>query len=141
MLTAVAKKTILTAIRSGSTYCDAAEAAGVCYETFRAWRQHGELDVREGKKSVFASFFVAFKKARAEFVTIGVKRIERASIKTWQAYAWLLERRRPKDFALTNDKIRELMRRNAELDAKLEKVLSLLVPADSLSGPNPPSEA
>jgi hypothetical protein len=30
-----ARSTILTAIRCGSTYCGAAEAASICYSTFR----------------------------------------------------------------------------------------------------------
>jgi hypothetical protein len=58
-------------------------------------RQHMENE----KKSGFSMFYSAIKDAKAAFVHNNLVVIRQQSLNNWQAAAWLLERRRPKEFA------------------------------------------
>jgi hypothetical protein len=136
-----ARSAILTAIRLGHPYCHAARVAGVSYETVRSWMRHGEIDSRAGTRSEFASFSADIKRARAKFVDDNLKLIKKGAKTHWQAAAWLLERRESESFALNSDKIRELLRKNAETDAKLERILTSLAASNPPVAPNPTPEA
>ena len=77
-------------IRLGLRYNDAALAAGVSYSAFNLWRNKGK-DQKSGK---YVEFINALKRAEAEGERALVARIQKAAQGgTWQAAAWILERR------------------------------------------------
>lgn len=90
-LTEEVQAAIVQAVEAGNYRHVAAEAAGVHKATFYRWMKAGEKE-REGELRDFCD---AVKKAerKAELRIVGV--IETAALSTWQAGAWLLERRHP----------------------------------------------
>lgn len=81
------RSTILRALRHGATYKRAAEAAGMAYETFRAWRENDPV------------FSAAVEKAHGQMMQTALASIERAAKEgTWQAAAWWLERTYPDEY-------------------------------------------
>lgn len=99
------KKNFLSAIKLGLSYKKACDYAGISEPTIYAWINKAEEDEMKGKKdSVYVKFLKEFKKAKSEFTMRHVMRITQASDDgSWQASAWLLERRCPDEFALRND--------------------------------------
>ena len=85
-------KTAIRLCRAGLPDCQIAAALGVRAETFSIWRNHPKTD-----NQIHLS--KAMKKADAEREAALVTRIMRASDKTWQAAAWLLERKYPERYA------------------------------------------
>ena len=104
--------------------------AGVRYDTVRRWRNQGRKDRQAGHETEHCRFFVAFEKARALLVDDQLSIIHKSAKGNkqtkgqWQAAAWLLERRRPETFALNRDQIREMLKRQAEIDAQLKQLLA-----------------
>ena len=90
-LTPEVQEKICEYVRQGLTYEIAARAAGISESTFYRWRERGER-ARSGK---FREFWEALKRAEAEAEQRLVERILAASSDTWQAAAWMLERRYP----------------------------------------------
>lgn len=82
---------ILKNIEVGVPLYHAAYAAGVSYKTFVRWR-HTIPGLEDQVKA-----------AEARFVRRGMLRIEEAAKKNWQAMAWKLERRFPKQFSLREE--------------------------------------
>ena len=83
------KGIILSAVECGASFTDAAAAAGIARSTFYEKRKEDpefEADLARSK-SVFKVSMLAL--------------INAAAPKTWQAAAWLLERRYPKQFGRT----------------------------------------
>jgi transposase-like protein len=87
------QETICKAIATGSTYAEAAAAAGIDYTTLLAWRRRGEK-ANSGKLFEFSK---AIKKAEDQSEAELLSRIVNAGRdpKYWQANAWILERRMP----------------------------------------------
>ena len=86
------KSTILKAISTGATYEIAANLAGVSRSTLNNWLQKGE----EQTRGIYSTFLDDFKKAEARCMVAALVRIKQAADSgTWQAAAWLLERRCP----------------------------------------------
>lgn len=80
-------------IRDGHYLAHAAEAVGVHRSTVHRWLQRGA----EAKSGPYRAFYDAFKKAEAELQQRCLERIQQAADNgTWQAAAWLLERRFPR---------------------------------------------
>ena len=104
-LTPETQKSICDAIRAGNYQDVAAQYAGITAATFYNWMVKGEA----GKKS-YLEFFDAVKKAQADAEVRNVAIIGQAAQKTWQAAAWLLERRNPDRWA--NKEKRELVGAN-----------------------------
>jgi transposase-like protein len=115
---------ILDAIRAGASLRDAAEAAGIGYSTLKSWRAQGRKDLKAGNDTEFSAFLAATKKAAAEFVTINVKAIQEHGNRSWQARAWLLERRRPELFSDQRQEVRRLSRQVEQLLVELAAVKS-----------------
>jgi hypothetical protein len=88
-------KRICAAVRRGNTRFDAALCAGIHVDTFLLWMRRG----RQEGSGFYYQFYQSVKKAEAQFVDDNIKVIQKAKGKSWQAGAWLLERRRPDDFA------------------------------------------
>jgi hypothetical protein len=82
-------KKILDAIRMGSPFRFACAYAGISEDAFAVWRER------------YPDFAEAVKQAEAEAILGRLSRIRRAEEDSWQAAAWLLERRHPGDFGRT----------------------------------------
>jgi len=82
-------KKVCAAVAQGLTYQDAAALAGINRHTLAAWR------------TAHPEFADALEQAESEFVRHHVGNIVAAADSgTWQASAWLLERRHPESYAL-----------------------------------------
>ena len=90
-LTPEVQERICQYVRQGLTYEIAARAAGVSETTFYRWKQRGE----RSKRGKYREFWEALKRAESEAEQVLVRRILAASNDTWQAAAWMLERRYP----------------------------------------------
>ena len=81
--------TILQALKIGATYKDAAEAAGVAFNTFNEWVKRGE----EGHKP-FNAFYESVRKAEAQARLNYLTTIAQAAAKgDWKAAEAYLKRR------------------------------------------------
>jgi transposase len=79
-------------VRGGNYYSVAAQACGICRRTLYEWIQRGEAATK--KTDPYLHFLHALKKADAEAEAQDVLIIKSASKRSWQAAAWLLERKR-----------------------------------------------
>jgi transposase len=73
----------------------AAECAGIGVSTYKGWRKRAETG-----EEPFASFLADVKEAETEAEAELLERIREHSLTTWQAGAWLLERRYPERYSL-----------------------------------------
>jgi len=97
-LTPESQERILQAIRVGATYTDAADYAGVVYDTFNNWMKRGA----EAKSGIYFEFFNEVKKAQGSAKVGWLAKIEKAANEgSWQAAAWKLERRDPENYGRT----------------------------------------
>lgn len=97
-------KIILEMVEVGAPALLAPTAAGVSYPTFREWIVQGEDDAAAGRKTALAEFSEQVKKAEARMVKSRleiIKKAAKANGDRWQAAAWMLERRFPQLFSLT----------------------------------------
>lgn len=93
-LTPETQEKITDAVSIGATYELAAKYAGVTYETFNNWMKAGA----EAKSGQLFEFFHAVKKAEGAAAVGWLAVIEKAATETWQAAAWKLERRYPREY-------------------------------------------
>jgi hypothetical protein len=93
-LTKKTQDAICRALANGNTRADAATLAGVVQATLYRWLAEG----RKQESGEFRDLLEAVKRAESQAVDANVKHIKRAASKQWQAAAWWLERRRPKQF-------------------------------------------
>lgn len=99
---------ILEAVRRNMPYNAAAELAGVTPTCLSLWKQYGrmaEAKELQGEKlnpneQAYLSFVRGIRKAESEAIQRNLAIIQIAAKKSWQAAAWLLERRHPQMFAL-----------------------------------------
>ena len=83
-------ETIIKALQIGATYKDAAEAAGVDYDTYNNWIQEGKT----AKSGKFFEFFGAVRKAEAQARLNYLSTIAQAAAKgDWKAAEAFLKRR------------------------------------------------
>lgn len=81
----------------GSTYEMACNFAGISYQTFRNWMMGGEKGT--GK---YADLYQAVKQAEGRAAVGWLAKIEKAANEGhWQAAAWKLERRYPREYGRT----------------------------------------
>lgn len=73
----------------------AAQAVGISRATLIDWKKRG----KKSTHGMYREFWLRFQKAKAEFITRATARIQKiafdADSKSWQALAWMLERRYP----------------------------------------------
>ena len=85
-------------IKLGLKYEQAALAAGISDRTLYNWKERGQ----NAKSGIYFQFLQALKKAEAEGEGMLITRIQKeAKEGTWQAAAWILERRHPDRWART----------------------------------------
>jgi hypothetical protein len=117
---------ILASIRLGLPYYQAARAGGIAPSTFWAWMAAGRKDAVAKKVSPFSEFLDAVKKAEAEHVREAVGVIRKIGKKQWQAMAWILERRHPKDFGNDRTELRRALKEMAEMKELVKNLHALL---------------
>lgn len=99
-LTPEAQEKICDAIRLGATYALAAGYGGIVYNTFNKWMRRG----REQKTGCYRNFYESVKQAEGEGALAWLRKIEEAASEgNWQAAAWKLERRYPRDYGRNID--------------------------------------
>ena len=100
-------ETIVEALRNGTAAAHAIRAAGVAKSTYYSWLTRGreERDRRNAglkpdtKEEPFLDFLDATEKAEAEGAALHMQNIAQTALNgTWQASAWILERRFPRDY-------------------------------------------
>lgn len=91
------ERLIVSLLEAGNTVETAAGAAGISPETFYDWMRRG---LRDGKRDAkFRAFRAAVEQARSMAEATLVTRISKAAANgSWQAAAWLLERRSPEQW-------------------------------------------
>lgn len=101
-------KKVYDYVKIGMPYKYAAHSVGITEETFYTWR---------ASKPEFSEHI---ERARAEFVLANLARIERKAPATWQAAAWLLERRCRADFGRQAIELSGINGKPIELSANVE---------------------
>lgn len=95
-LTTDVQATILKVVELGMPNREACLASGISEGVFYFWQQQAEK-----KRQPYLQFFEQIKEARAKGIVRHLVRISKAAdAGTWQASAWVLERRCPEHFAL-----------------------------------------
>lgn len=77
-----------------------ARRAGIAPRTLREWRERGRADARENRGGIFVELNEAIENGREDFKARALGEIRKAGHKSWQAWAWTLERMFPDEFAL-----------------------------------------
>ena len=87
-------------LSEGASIVTACDIIGISNKTYYNWKNKAEeiSEAKDQKEELFLHFLHVIKKARAEFKHKTLKVINRASIDSWQAAAWLLERMYPEEF-------------------------------------------
>ena len=125
---------IVTYIRAGSYVETAAAASGVTKSTLHRWLKRGS----EGEEP-FASFSDAVETALAEAELRDLARIDKAADESWQAAAWKLERRNPRQWGrreysevtgADGGPIRYEQLTESELDAEIKRLTSEIEAAE-----------
>lgn len=83
-------QTLCEKLRKGLTREDCCYLVGINQDTLYEW-------LKDPKKPEFSE---SVKKAEAEFKETNLFIIQKASVKSWQAAGWLMERRYPKEWAV-----------------------------------------
>jgi len=92
--TAEVQERLLTVIRLGAYRNAACDFAGIAPETLRIWLRRGEAEAA----GPYREFYKALKEAEAAACIKALGTIRIAMEQNWQAAAWFLERKRPKEW-------------------------------------------
>ena len=96
LLNPTRQATLLNAIEEGLPLKEAAEIAGISYDTLNHWTKRGES---ESAPPEFRQFCQLLRRSQALAMQVNVSAIREAAKRDWRAAAWILERRFPADFA------------------------------------------
>lgn len=77
----------------------ACELAGICETSYYKYIREAKKDEDAGIESIYTKFAQTIKKAEAEAEKKYLETIKKASINTWQAAAWYLERKHRQKWA------------------------------------------
>lgn len=94
---------LLDAFRLGCSVSGACGGAGISVGKFNELMRKGESDLMDGKETPEMELFLDVERAKQEFELCNLDIIKRNAIDDWRAAAWLLERRRAKDYAARQD--------------------------------------
>ena len=113
-------KAVASAIEGGHTFTYAATLAGVNRKTFFEWRKRGRAASKGG---IYSDLNAALEIADAKFIQTSLARISAHGRVSWQAIAWLLERRHPELFGKCdrwmNEQLRSLTEELRQIRAEL----------------------
>jgi hypothetical protein len=138
----VLQSKLCDAIRSGNFLETAATYAGVDESTLHRWLKRG----RRKRKGSYHDLAVAFDKAVADSEVLGVARITKAANDgSWQASAWLLERRFPENWGRRERReikadINSTMKVKNYGKQSVEEIMRLLAARDAGGGSPGPAE-
>lgn len=118
-------KAICKAITLGATVKVAASTAGIDQKTLYNWRQKG----KNATSGMFYDLVKRMETAENQFITNNLENLARHSNLSWQASAWLLERRHPELFAKITER-RELEELKKEVQAIRGEMARNSVPQD-----------
>lgn len=131
-LTKKRAETICSYIRMGSYIETAAEAAGICKQSFFSWLNRGNdvidrMDrgerIEDPEDKMYAGFVRSVNRAVAQSEINDLKNINKAAAEgIWQAAAWRLERRYPERWA----KQEQLIINNVDADTYIEQQFQTL---------------
>jgi hypothetical protein len=108
-------RTVAKALAEGNPQWVAGMIAGICADAFGEWMTRGARG-----EEPFAAFHREIERAKAAAIARKVSHIEKAARNgSWQAAAWSLERRAPKDFAAVEKRNLE---DNLEEQARLQSL-------------------
>ena len=97
-----ARERFLRAVEIGLPIIQCCASAGICEGAFYGYCRKAERDIADGltiRQSAYIKFVQEVKEAKAKFAMKHLMNISNsADTGTWQASAWLLERRMPDDF-------------------------------------------
>lgn len=93
-LTSELQAEICQLIEKGNYISTACQACGIGSTAYYRWLEQGKKD----EEGIYKGFLEAVNVAEAKAVTANVKVIKTASETSWQAAAWLLERKNPEDW-------------------------------------------
>ena len=92
------------AVSLGLSLKTACDLVGMSLSNVYVWREIAQKDMENGltiEESAYIKFENDYRKAKASFQARNLSRIDEAGKQgSWQASAWLLERRCPEEFAL-----------------------------------------
>ena len=86
-------------VEHGNTYERACGLTGIGESTFYAWKHRGEQE----EEGIYKEFQEAVKKADDRFIAHHIENINKHSQESWQASAWMLERKKKKEFGKNLD--------------------------------------
>lgn len=96
LLNPTRQATLLNAIEEGLPLKEAAEIAGISYDTLNRWQNHGK---NESAPPEYRQFCQLLRRSKAVAMQVNVSAIREAAKRDWRAAVWILERRFPADFA------------------------------------------
>jgi hypothetical protein len=102
---------VIEATGKGVPRGHAADLAGLERTTVWRWMTKG----RKQADGPYRIFFNAMKKAEADFIQRNLEKIETAGADSWQAMAWLLERRHPEQFGPQRQEVAMLRKQVQEM--------------------------
>lgn len=82
-------------LREGLSVQTTCDLLMVTQPSYNNWLRRGEADIEADIDSIYSSFFLKIKKAKAEFEKFASKRIINGE-NGWQGTSWWLERTNPK---------------------------------------------
>lgn len=108
----IIKTRLIEALQLGTPIEDACNYAGISKPTFYSWKKQG----KEGKSKILIDFFNDIKRAESEGILANLQNIYNAGANgSWQASAWILERKRPAEFG-KNIAIKQEITEKQEID-------------------------
>lgn len=91
-------------IKIGCSIKGACGSIGISESYYYGIMRRAEADLEEGKSNTSAlNFYHIIKKAEEEFETTNLNIIKKHAVDDWKAAAWLLERRRQKEYVVRQD--------------------------------------
>lgn len=118
LLTPEVRAIIVEAVATGLPYEMAGWAARICEKTMYTWLKRGQKDIDDNIESEWSLFLQDIKQAEMGRVGKHFNRINKGK-KSWQANAWVLERRWRKNFGQDAAIIQELTSRLDSLEDKI----------------------
>lgn len=95
LLNPARQSALLRAIEQGMPLKQAAEIAGISYDTLNHWRNRGEVECAPPE---YRQFCQLLRRSQAVAMQVNLSFIHQAASRDWRAAAWVLERRFPDEF-------------------------------------------